>query len=181
VTRPPLPSAPPKLNTEHAKRESQAQRDQRERARREVTATARLERRRALKAQERMALYGIDEPSKLQTDGHRVLVEEGAHAGAGEDRSKKQTRVLTRAGAMKHAETINCDEWQAAEALRDLVMRQLGRSEGVARYGDDRSTGDPWRKGDLKAVAILQKNRSAAWQRPDDGGDPIPFAPEVRG
>ena len=95
MTRPPftLRSA----QAQHRARQAEipeAQRDQRERARREVTATARLERRRALKAQERMALYGIDEPSKLQTDGTRVLVEEGAHAGAGEDRSKKHTRAL---------------------------------------------------------------------------------------
>ena len=100
-----------------------------------------------------MALYGIDEPSDLQTDGHRTTVDENTDVGAGQSK-EKQTRVLSLAESMHRLGKITYDEWQAAEALRKKVMRLIPGSEGVSSYGLNPGRADPTTKAARKGRAL---------------------------
>ena len=134
---------------EQIKRKSQRERDQRERPRQEATRSER----RALKAQERMALFGIEEPTDLETDGHRIIIEENTDVTAGRNK-ERQTRVLTLADVLHRQEKITSGQHQAADRLRELIMALLPGSEGVSSYGLSPGRTDPTTKAARRGRAL---------------------------
>jgi hypothetical protein len=68
-------------------------------------------------------------------------------------------RALTLVERLHRADSIYSEEHSTAVELRNLVVSELGGSEGVSSYGDGTPC-DPWGKADRRAVSILSRNRS---------------------
>lgn len=137
------------LDIHQAKRQAEAERSRKERARREATIEDRAGRR-ALSKQEQMRVSGSEEGIGLETDGHRIIAEENLDVGAGKNKGKRP-RVLTQADLMHRLGKITQARWEAAEALRKKVMALLPPSEGVSSYGLSPGRADPATKADRKA------------------------------
>jgi hypothetical protein len=79
------------------------------------------------------------------------------YVGAGRDRTKAaERRALTAIERMHVAGSITFEEFTCAGRLRNQVMLELGRSEGVASYGNAERASEPWRRGDAKALAAMR-------------------------
>ena len=139
------------LNTDQVRKESQSERARKEQARRQATKEDRVWRKLAPSEQERR--FGSDEDIGLETDGHRVKVDENIDVGAGKTEGTRP-RVLTQAGGMHRANKITSEEWQCAEMLREWIMQQLGHSEGVSSYGLSPGRSDPATKANRRGRAL---------------------------
>jgi hypothetical protein len=90
----------------------------------------------------------------------REIAEEDTHVGAGTDRAKeKRVRAMTLVERMHRAGTLTFSQWQAAGALRNRILLEIGPSQGVSSYGANPGGSNRYTKADRRAVAIL-KNRS---------------------
>jgi hypothetical protein len=165
------------LDIHKVKRESDTQRARKERARQEATRADR-DGRRALRKEEQLRRFGTEEGSNLETDGHRITVNENIDVGAGKTEGDRP-RVLTLADAMHRLDKITWEEHQGAETLRKRLMALLPPSEGVSSYGLNPGRSDPttkaarkgraltglelnWRTGEAKSAAehLRRHNRS---------------------
>jgi hypothetical protein len=150
------------IDIKQAKRESDAERARKERARQEATRQERA--RRSLAKQEQLRRFGTEEDGALETDGHRLLAEENIDVGAGKTQGGR-TRVLTHAEGMYRLSKITWDEWQAAEALRLRLLALLPRSEGVGGYGLNPGRSDPTTKAARKGFSLT--GIAVNWQTGD--------------
>lgn len=105
----------------------------------------------------------------------QTVVEEGTHAGAGNDKTKeKRLRAITLVELLYNAKLIDMNMLMAADRFRTLHLEREGPSQGVGSYGDNPGGTDPATKSDRAGHRLTgyeingsKWSKDGRWRRPN--------------
>ena len=125
-----------------------------DRERRHADERRQRQQRRKTRPQDQASPKPVEAPQR-----HDLVEEPTEHVGVGRDRGRgAPLRALTPVERLYKSGSLVWEEYAAGGVLRNLVVNELGGSEGVSSYGDGLAC-DPWGKADRRAVSILSRNR----------------------